>query len=66
MATVKQPVAEESASARVVKFPASKAEDEAPPNEEVEEIKKQVRQAMKIFEKGKQVAAFNLLKRIVE
>jgi hypothetical protein len=36
------------------------------PNEEVEEIKKQVRQAMKILEEGKQVAAFNLLKRIVE
>lgn len=66
VATVEQPVAEESASARVVKFPAPKAEDEAPPNEEVEEIKKQVRQAMKILEEGKQVAAFNLLKRIVE
>jgi len=32
----------------------------------VEEIKKQVRQAMKILEEGKQVAAFNLFKHIVE
>jgi len=113
---VKQPVAEESAPARVLKFPAVKVEPPEPeptppppepeptpppldqppefeiseptptpaptpvstpiphptpkneerPNEEVEEIKKQVRQAMKILEEGKQVAAFNLLKHIVE
>jgi hypothetical protein len=111
-----KPVAEESAPARVLKFPALKVEPPEPeptppppepeltpppldqppefeipeptptpaptpvstpiphptpkneerPNEEVEEIKKQVRQAMKILEEGKQVAAFNLLKRIVE
>lgn len=60
---VEQPVAEESAPARVLKFPAPKVEDEDRPNEDVEEIKKQVRQAMKILEQGKQVAAFNLLKR---
>ena len=50
----------------MVEFPAPKVEDKDGPNEEVEEIKKQVRQAMKILEEGKQVAAFNLLKRIVE
>jgi hypothetical protein len=41
----------------------------APPAEESEEIsalKKQVRQAMRVLEEGKPVAAFNLLKRIVE
>ena len=32
----------------------------------LQEIKNQVRQAMEILEEGKQVAAFNLLKRIVE
>jgi hypothetical protein len=113
---VEQPVAEESAPARVLKFPAQKVEPPEPeptppppepeptpppldqppefeipeptpipapppvttplphrtpkneerPNEEVEEIKKQVRQAMKILEEGKHVAAFNLLKHIVE
>jgi len=105
---VEQPVAEESAPARVLKFPAVKVEppepeptppplepEPTPPpldqppefeipeptpapaptpvstpiphptpkneermNEEVEEIKKQVRQATKILEEGKQVAAF--------
>ena len=60
------PVVEESAPGKMVKFPAPKVEDKDRPNEEVEEIKKQVRQAMKILEEGKQVAAFNLLKRIVE
>jgi hypothetical protein len=59
---VEQPVAEESAPAGVLKFPTPKVEDEDRPNEEVEEIKKQVRQAMKILEEGKQVAAFKLLK----
>jgi hypothetical protein len=64
--TGKQPAAEESVPARVVKFPTPKANDEDRPSEDVEEIKNQVRQAMKVLEEGKQVAAFNLLKRIVE
>jgi hypothetical protein len=53
-------------TARVVEFPTPKVEDENKPNEEVEEIKNQIREAMKILEEGKQVAAYNLLKRIVE
>ena len=61
-----KPAAEEHAIARVVKFPAPKAEDESGPREDIEEIKEQVRHAMKVLEEGKQVAAFNLLKRIVE
>ena len=64
--TLELPVVEESAPAKMVKFPAPKVEDKDRPNEEIEEIKKQVRQAMKILEEGKQVPAFNLLKRIVE
>jgi hypothetical protein len=53
-------------TARVVEFPTAKVEDENKPNKEVEEIKNQIREAMKILEEGKQVAAYNLLKRIVE
>jgi hypothetical protein len=56
----------ESAVARVVKFPARESDDQNEPNEAVEEIKSQVRHAMKVLEEGKQVAAFNLLKRIVD
>lgn len=75
---VEQPAAEESRPARVVQFPNPKFEnedrhenlekinEEDRPNERVEEIKNQVRKAMKILEEGKQVAAFNLLKSIVE
>ena len=66
VAAVEPPVAKESAPARVVKFPVPEVEAEDLPNEDVEEIKKQVRQAMKMLEEGKQVAAFNLLRRIVE
>jgi hypothetical protein len=33
---------------------------------DVEEIKHQLRLAMKALEEGKQVAAFNLLKRIID
>ncbi|MBV9643065.1 MAG: hypothetical protein JO334_05800 [Verrucomicrobia bacterium] len=61
-----KPAAEENAPARVVKFPTPRAEDESGPEEDIEEIKEQVRHAMKVLEEGKQVAAFNLLKRIVE
>ena len=35
-------------------------------NENLEELRNQVRQAMKLLEEGKQVAAFNLLKRIID
>ena len=63
---VEEPVAKESASDRVVEFSVPTPEDKSPPNEEVDKIKEQVRLAMKALEEGKQVAAFNLLKRIVE
>ena len=46
-------------------IPFKPAENE-PENEEVLELKKQVKHAMAVLEQGKQVAAFNLLKRIVE
>ena len=66
VAAVEQPVVKESASNRVVKFPTPTFQDKDQPNEGVAQIKEQVRQAMKALEEGKQVAAFNLLKRIVE
>jgi hypothetical protein len=50
------------APSKVVAF---KREDEKPENEEVSEIKSQVRRALSALEDGKQVAAFNLLKRVV-
>ena len=52
----------EPAPRKVVAFTPPKDDEEL---EEVTDIKKQVRQAMKALEDGKQVAAFNLLKRIV-
>jgi hypothetical protein len=63
--TPKRIAAEETATARVLKFPNPKDEDEEESNVDVEDIKNQVRQAMKALEEGKQVAAFNLLKRII-
>ena len=62
----KRPVAEENAPGVVVKFPPPRPDDEDQRQESLEEIKDQVRHAMKFLEEGKQVAAFNLLKRIVE
>jgi hypothetical protein len=51
----------------VVAFkPAPEKEDENDEDEEIAELKKQVRHAMAVLEEGKAVAAFNLLKRIVE
>jgi hypothetical protein len=66
-ATAERSPVEESAPATVVKFPEPEEDDDAEaPTAEVEEIKNQVRLAMKALEEGKQVAAFNLLKRIIE
>jgi hypothetical protein len=67
-ATAEPSAAEESTTATVVKFPDPPEDD---PNGSTvavdgEEIIKQVRLAMKALEEGKQVAAFNLLKRIVD
>ncbi len=65
--TPKRNAAEEMAPARVLKFPNPKDEDEDEEESkvDVEDIKDQVRHAMKALEEGKQVAAFNLLKRII-
>ncbi len=49
-------------SKKVVVFKPASQEDE---DEEVTDLKKQVRHAMALLEDGKAVAAFNLLKRIV-
>ena len=65
-ATAKQAGLAENAGAQVVKFPNPKDDHEDGPATDVEELKNQVRLAMKVLEEGKQVAAFNLLKRIVD
>ena len=54
--------AEPETSKNVVTFKPREDEDE---DEEIAELKKQVRHAMAVLEDGKPVAAFNLLKRIV-
>ena len=66
VAAAEQPVVKESASNGVVKFPTPTFENKDQPIEGVAQIKEQVRQAMKALEEGREVAAFNLLKRIVE
>ena len=64
---VKKPSPPQHKAGNIVVFkPAAKSEDEAEENEEVAEIKKKIRHAMTVLEQGKQVAAFNLLKRIVD
>lgn len=65
-ATAERSVVEENAAVTVVKFPDPVEDDADGPTADVEEIKKQVRVAMKALEEGKQVMAFNLLKRIVD
>ena len=56
----------ENATAKVVNFPNPEDDHKDAPTTDVEELKNQVRLAMKALEEGKQVAAFNLLKRIVD
>jgi hypothetical protein len=63
--TEKRPTVDENASGRVVKFPVPEAENVDARNEDLEELKNHVRHAMRLLEEGKQVAAFNLLKRII-
>jgi hypothetical protein len=50
----------------VVKFPSPMPDHVEQAEPDVEEIKNQVRQAMKLLEEGKQVAAFNFLRRILD
>jgi hypothetical protein len=53
--------------AKVVEFQAPEPEKGPPPeSQEIKEIKRRVRAAMDALEEGKQVAAFNVLKSIVE
>jgi len=52
---------------KVVEFPKPHSNEQRPDrSDEVEGLKRQVREAMDVLEQGKQVAAYNLLKRIVE
>lgn len=66
LAPAEQAALAKNATARVVKFPNPENDDEDGSTTDVEELKKQVRRAMKVLEEGKQVLAFNLLKRIVD
>jgi hypothetical protein len=52
---------------KLVQFPKPGTTPKVPDrSDELEQLKRQVREAMDLLEQGKQVAAFNLLKRIVE
>jgi hypothetical protein len=66
--TPERSAVEEKTAPTVVKFPNPAEDDANGPTEAADggEIIKQVRLAMRALEEGKQVAAFNLLKRIVE
>jgi hypothetical protein len=63
-----QPQDKKSAPAeKVVEFPKPESNQQrSDRNDEVEELKRRVREAIDVLEQGKQVAAYNLLKRIVE
>jgi hypothetical protein len=67
-ATLEHSAVEEKTSATVVKFPDPAEDDTNAPTAALdgEEIIKQVRLAMEALEEGKQLVAFNLLKRIVD
>jgi hypothetical protein len=65
-AAAERSIAEERTDNTVVKFPNPEEKNEEGPTADIEEIKNQVRLAMRVLEEGKQVAAFNLLKRIVD
>ena len=61
----KKPV--EDSPEKVVEFPKPESnEQRSDRSDEVEELKRRVRAAIDVLEQGKQVAAYNLLKRIVE
>jgi hypothetical protein len=58
---------EKAPPSKLVEFPKPESSKEASAaTDEVQELKRRVREAMDALEQGKQVAAFNLLKRIVE
>lgn len=63
-----QPQDKKSAPAeKVVEFPKPESNQQrSDRSEEVDELKRRVREAIEVLEQGKQVAAYNLLKRIVE
>jgi hypothetical protein len=57
----------EDSPEKVVEFPKPESnEQRSDRSDEVEELKRRVRAAIDVLEQGKQVAAYNLLKRIVE
>lgn len=62
-----QPLEKPASEDKVVKFhPPEPEKQPVPESDEIKEIKRRVRAAMEALEEGKQVAAFNLLKNILE
>ncbi len=61
-----KPARETLPSPKVIPFKHEAEREEEEENEHILEMKKQIRRAMALLEEGKAVAAFNLLKRIVE
>jgi hypothetical protein len=63
----KKPERDEPPHEKVIHFTKPELNEEPrEENESVQDIKDQVRHAMELLERGRQVAAFNLLKRIVD
>jgi hypothetical protein len=65
-AMAKPPVVAERPAATVIQFPNPEDDDAGETSSEIEELKKQVRLAIQALEEGKQVAAFKLLRRILD
>ncbi len=51
---------------KLVQLPASSPSERSAASQSLDDLKKRVREAMEILEQGKQIQAFNLLKKIVE
>jgi hypothetical protein len=63
----KKPEREEPAREKVIHFAKPEHHEESrEANEAVQDVKHQVRHAMELLEQGRQIAAFNLLKRIAD
>jgi hypothetical protein len=66
-ARVEPPDKKSAPPEKVVEFPKPESNQQrSDRSDEVEELKRRIREAIDVLEQGKQVAAYNLLKRIVE
>ncbi|HYF34069.1 MAG TPA: hypothetical protein VD994_02175 [Prosthecobacter sp.] len=62
----KKAAAKKQPPAKILPFPKPETEEEQEPKAELLEIKRKVRQALKALEQGKQVAAYETLKRLLQ